>query len=166
MAGLLSPAMPGCDNGLGTRPMDQPLSLTTDCSHHDGPACWALCDSSHPSRPYPDLGTDFSASNVTSSPQTHLIIWMPGSTSLPGAALPAMALPLAPGLTAMLALQSIFRVIWYWSALVRWARRFSLYKTKLTNEQHGEIPQIITAQLQYELLADLYPKLEESWLFQ
>lgn len=43
-----------------------------------------------------------------SSPQICLIMWMPGWTSIPGAALPAMALPLAPGLTAMLALQSSF----------------------------------------------------------
>ncbi|KAF2974801.1 hypothetical protein EK904_001669, partial [Melospiza melodia maxima] len=60
--------MPGCDNRstrLGTWLMDQLLSLTSDCSHHDGPACWALSDPSHLTRPYPHLWTDFPASNLT-----------------------------------------------------------------------------------------------------
>lgn len=60
--------MPGCGNGstrLGTWPTDQLLSLTSDSSHHDRPACWALSDPSHLIRAYPELWTDFPASNLT-----------------------------------------------------------------------------------------------------
>lgn len=63
----LGQIMPGCGNGvtrLGTWPMDQLLSLTSDCSHHDGP-CWTLSDPSQLTRPYPDLWTDFPASHLT-----------------------------------------------------------------------------------------------------
>lgn len=125
--------MSGCGNGstrLGTWPTDQLLSLASDCSHHDRPACWALSDPSHLTRPYPDLWTDFPASNLTCFTPTNLPdnldAWLNLNTRCCSAS--PRPLPLAPGLTAMLALQSIFRVIWYSSGLVRWVKWFSSYK--------------------------------------
>lgn len=121
--------MPGCDNRstrLGTWLMDQLLSLTSDCSClMDQPAGLYLTLATSPGLILTCGLTSQLQIWPASSPQICLIIWMPGWTSISGAALPAMALPLAPGLTAVLALQSIFWVIWYGSGLVTLAQRFS-----------------------------------------
>lgn len=46
--------------------------LQTFPSLYDGPTCWALSDPGHLTRPYPDLWTDFPASNLTCLVTTNL----------------------------------------------------------------------------------------------
>lgn len=73
-------AMPEPGHGstdLDTWPVDRLLSLASDCSHPDGPACWAVSDPSSPHQTW-SWPVDWLPSFTSNLPHHHKLIWWSG----------------------------------------------------------------------------------------